>query len=93
MRIRVIVKPNSKKESVERVDQPQLDFGISQTDTSESRIMEMSLYRVSVTASPVEGKANDAVVRALAEYFDIARSQVRLVAGAVSKQKIFEISV
>lgn len=38
-----------------------------------------------------EGKANKAVQGALAEYFNIAPSRVRLVSGARSKQKKFTV--
>jgi uncharacterized protein (TIGR00251 family) len=48
-------------------------------------------YRVRVKAPPVEGKANDAIRKALADYFDVAPSQVKMVSGKTSKQKIFEI--
>ncbi len=48
-------------------------------------------FRVSVTAPPHEGRANDAVVKALAEHFQIARSRVRIVRGTVSRHKVVEI--
>lgn len=48
-------------------------------------------YSVWVRAKPTDGKANEAVIKALAGYFDIAKSKVSLVKGQTSKQKIFEI--
>ena len=50
-------------------------------------------YSVWVRAKPADGKANEAVIKALAGYFDIAKSKVNLVKGRTSKQKIFEIDV
>lgn len=50
-----------------------------------------STYRVAVTASPIEGRANKAVIELLAEYFDAPRSNVNIVAGHSSKRKLFEI--
>lgn len=44
-----------------------------------------------VKAGPVEGKANAAVVKALAEYFGVPRCAVTLVKGRSSQQKIFDI--
>lgn len=44
-----------------------------------------------VKEPPREGKANDAVARALAKYFGIAASRVRLVSGSSGKQKVFEV--
>lgn len=49
------------------------------------------VFAVSVKAEAKEGKANEATARALAAHFGIAPSRVRLVAGARSKTKIFEI--
>lgn len=48
-------------------------------------------YTVSVKERPVEGRANEAVTRLLAEHFEVSRSDVRLISGAVSKRKVFEI--
>jgi uncharacterized protein len=42
---------------------------------------------VSVNAPPVEGKANEAVVRVLAETFGVARSAVTIVRGETGKKK------
>ena len=46
---------------------------------------------VFVKAEAKEGKANEAAVKVLADYFGVAPSRVRLVSGARSKQKTFEI--
>ena len=51
-----------------------------------------SHFIVSTSARPQQGKANQAVVKLLAGYFDIAPSRVRIVSGSSSKQKVFEIS-
>ena len=42
---------------------------------------------VRVTAPPVEGKANDAVVALLAEALDVPRSAIRLERGAAARTK------
>ncbi len=48
-------------------------------------------FTVRVKAKPSDGKANDAVREALSEYFGVKRSQVTLLIGAASRQKVFEI--
>ncbi|MEK7554778.1 MAG: DUF167 domain-containing protein [Patescibacteria group bacterium] len=48
-------------------------------------------FTVSVTEPPVQGRANAAIVRALAAHFNTAPSLVRLVSGFSSRQKVFEI--
>ncbi len=83
MKIIVKAKTRSKVESVERVGQPTLEL-----DDIKG---EMVVYRVSVKEVPVQGHANEAIIRVLAGYFDVAKSQVRLISGQTSKQKIFEI--
>lgn len=47
--------------------------------------------RVRVTAPPVDGRANAALVRLLAATLGIAPSRVRVVAGATSRRKLVEV--
>lgn len=49
-------------------------------------------FSVSVKELPVRGMANIAISRALAKHFCVHISQVNLISGFSSKQKIFEIS-
>ena len=71
MKISVRVKPGSKKEGVERVD-----------DTN---------YIAHVKAPPVEGKANDALVSLLSDYFGVPKSHIQIIKGTTSKYKLVEI--
>jgi hypothetical protein len=50
-----------------------------------------SHFVIAVKEPPVDGKANKAIGAALAEYFNVSKSQVRLVLGEKGKNKIFEI--
>jgi len=47
--------------------------------------------RVHTTTAPTDGKANDAVIRALSEYWKIPRSQIRIIRGQTSHNKVVEI--
>jgi uncharacterized protein (TIGR00251 family) len=47
---------------------------------------------VSVNAPPVDGKANEAVVRVLAETFGVARSAVTIVRGETGKKKTVRLA-
>ena len=49
-------------------------------------------FVVKVREPPREGKANEAVIRLLAEHFGIRKSQVRILAGFRSKNKVIEIA-
>jgi uncharacterized protein YggU (UPF0235/DUF167 family) len=44
-----------------------------------------------VTASPVEGAANEAAIAAVASHFDVSVSKVRLKSGARSRTKLIEV--
>jgi uncharacterized protein (TIGR00251 family) len=49
------------------------------------------LLRVRVTAPPVEGKANDALIRLLAQALDVSPSRLRLVKGRTSREKVIAV--
>ena len=52
---------------------------------------EKEWFKVFVKEPPMQGRANTAIAKALAKYFKVSPSQVRLISGASSKQKVFEI--
>jgi uncharacterized protein YggU (UPF0235/DUF167 family) len=83
MKIIVKAKTRAKVEKVERQNQPRLDLG--------GRGTELVTYKVCVKEAPVSGRANEAIVRALATYFAVAPARITLTTGQTSKQKIFEI--
>lgn len=45
--------------------------------------------RVSVTAAPDKGKANEAIIAVLADAFQLSKSAVQLQSGTTSRQKKF----
>lgn len=48
-------------------------------------------FKVSVNEPPVQGRANRAIVRMLAGYFNVPESKVRMIKGFRERNKIFEI--
>lgn len=48
--------------------------------------------RMHITAAPVDGAANDAVIRALADYFHVPKSQIKIIRGATSRNKVVELA-
>jgi uncharacterized protein (TIGR00251 family) len=54
--------------------------------------MHGDALKVKVTAPPVEGKANKAVKKLLAKQLGIALSQVEIIAGERSREKLLRIS-
>lgn len=82
MKIIVKVKPNSKVIKVEEV---------TPTIGLFSKRKDLRVFKVSVTEKPVHGAANLGVVDALSKHFKIPKSQITLVSGGISKEKVFEI--
>ena len=52
---------------------------------------EAEWLRVALTAPPVDGKANEAARRFLAETLDVPRSEVRLISGQTARLKRFAV--
>lgn len=50
-------------------------------------------FIVSVKEPPVKGRANAAVVESLANYFDVSKSDVKILTGHFSRNKIIEILI
>ncbi len=48
--------------------------------------------RVSVNAPAIEGRANEAVIEALARHFSVPKSAISILRGARGKKKVVEIS-
>lgn len=48
-------------------------------------------YVIYTKAPAIEGRANAAAIKLLAQYFGVSKSQVRLLRGATSKYKVFDI--
>ncbi|MEX0569007.1 MAG: DUF167 domain-containing protein [Candidatus Njordarchaeota archaeon] len=70
MRIKIVVKPNSKKPNV---------------------IRENDRYVVWVDAPPIKNKANKRLIEILAKYFGKKKSDIHIIYGEKSREKIIEI--
>lgn len=49
-------------------------------------------FKVRLTAPPVDGKANEALIKLLSEYFDMPKSKIEIVRGAKGRNKVVEIT-
>lgn len=62
------------------------------TNMKEEKIEKVgNIFNVSVKEPAKEGKANKAVIELLSEYFNVPKSQIFIISGAKSRQKIIEI--
>jgi uncharacterized protein len=48
--------------------------------------------KVALTAPPVEGRANEACIKFLAETLDVPRSSITIVAGQSGRQKVVRVA-
>lgn len=56
------------------------------------RQIDSQHLEVAVTQSPIEGKANNAVIEALATYFQLPKNRIQIVSGQKSKMKVVQVS-
>ena len=63
-------------------------------NSKEEKVIKIDDFNfvVSVKEPPVQGRANEAIIRVLSEYFGVLKSQVRIASGWTSRQKIIEIA-
>ncbi len=48
-------------------------------------------FKVKVNQPPENGKANQAIIEIIADYFKIKKNDVKIISGELSKNKIIEI--
>ena len=51
------------------------------------------MYIIYTKAPAIEGRANAAAIKLLAQHFGVSKSQVRLLRGARAKHKVFLIDI
>jgi uncharacterized protein (TIGR00251 family) len=53
---------------------------------------DKAALKIALAAPPVEGKANEALIRFLAEQMDLPRSAIEIVSGGQSRNKIVRVA-
>jgi len=61
--------------------------------SSQNKVEKISdgEYKAWVTSAPVGGAANKKVIELVADFFDVSKSQVEIVAGKTTRKKIVDI--
>jgi hypothetical protein len=49
--------------------------------------------KIKVVAAPEKGKANAAVIEVIMDYFHIKKSQIQLISGETSRNKVFTLDL
>ncbi len=63
------------------------------TRAKQNKIVESGdVLRVYVTCVPENGRANEAVIDLLSDYFKIAKSRIQIIKGLTSRDKVFAIN-
>jgi len=65
---------------------------VKPSSRTEQVLQERDSFIVKVREPPKKGKANQAVIRLLAEYFGVPQSQVRILSGFGSRSKVVEVA-
>ncbi|MGH1395528.1 MAG: DUF167 domain-containing protein [Trichormus sp.] len=62
-------------------------------NSKQQKILEESdgSLTVHLKSPPVDGKANEELIKLLADKFDLPKSQIRIKSGLSSRQKLIEI--
>ena len=64
---------------------------VKPNSTAEKLSQEGNSFIVKVKEPPKEGKANQAVIKLVAEHFGVPQSQVRILSGFRSRNKVIEV--
>jgi len=65
---------------------------VKPSSKTEELSQEGDSFIVTVKEPPKEGKANQAVVKLLAQHFGVPQSQVRILSGFRSRNKVVEVA-
>ena len=65
---------------------------VKPSSKTEEVSQEGDSFIVKVKEPPKEGKANQAVIKLLAEHFGVSQSQVRILSGFRSRNKVIEVA-
>ncbi len=50
-------------------------------------------YKVKLTAPPVDGQANQALVGILSEYFEVSKNSINIIGGKSARIKIVDVNL
>ncbi|MFC1613580.1 DUF167 domain-containing protein [Patescibacteria group bacterium] len=53
--------------------------------------LENGNYKARLTSAPVDGKANQALIKMLSKYFGVGKSEIRIVRGEKGREKTIRI--
>ncbi|MBP3544719.1 MAG: DUF167 domain-containing protein [Alphaproteobacteria bacterium] len=64
---------------------------IPRAKINQVEVQPDGLVRVHTTTAPTDGKATADVIKMLAQHYGVPKTSIRLIRGATSRDKVFEI--
>ena len=64
---------------------------IPRSSKNEIVVQSDGVYKICITAPPVDGEANKKIIELLSDYFDVAKSKIVIVRGESSRNKVVEV--
>ena len=64
---------------------------IPRAKINQVEVQPDGLVRVHTTTAPTDGKATADVLKMLAQHYGVPKTSIRLIRGATSRDKVFEI--
>ncbi len=61
---------------------------VPRSSRNKVEVLENASLKVKLTSPPVDGKANEALIEVLAEYFKVKKSAISILVGHESRNKI-----
>lgn len=69
----------------------QINVRVTANAKQNKIIVNDDVYRVYTNSAPEDGKANEAVIKQLAEYFNIPKSNIKIIRGHTVRTKIVSL--
>ncbi len=64
---------------------------IPRSSLNQVTVLGTNELKVKLIATPVEGKANEALIQVLADFFEVKKTAIRIVCGSTSRHKRVEV--
>ena len=78
--------------SLQGMNQTYLVKVTTRSSKNEVGVVDQNSLKVKIKKAPVKGAANAELIKVLAEYFKVSQSQVEIVKGKTSKNKIVRVN-
>lgn len=64
---------------------------LPRSSKNEVIVQPVGSFKIKLTAAPVEGEANEALIKLLSKHFDAPKNKISITKGLRSKNKVVEI--